>query len=88
MVAKEAEMKRSVAWIAALAMAAAGSAQQPAVDGAAKLKMICKRDTETGSLVAKKRQCRTKQDWDRIAEAARSNLQYEMDRNMSRPGGQ
>ena len=84
-------MMRQVVWaigLAALASAGAGGAQQTASNDAAKPRMVCKRSTETGSLVAKRRECRTKQEWDRIAEAARSNATYEMDRNMSRPGGQ
>lgn len=85
-------MLRSMMWVAVLAigapaMADPGTAQQGA-DASGKDKLICKRDVDTGSLVAKKRRCHTRHDWDRIAEAARTNLQYEMDRNMSRPGGQ
>lgn len=83
-------MVRAIKWMAAaavLVMAASAPAQRKAAADD-KDKLICKRDTETGSLVAKKRQCHTRKDWDRIAEAARMNGQYEMDRSMAKPGGQ
>ncbi|MBB4857645.1 hypothetical protein HNO88_000956 [Novosphingobium chloroacetimidivorans] len=35
-------------------------------------KMICKRFTETGSLVRARRVCKTKRDWEREREAIRS----------------
>ena len=53
-----------------------------------KAKLICKRSDVTGSHAAKRKECRTREEWDRIAQAANENLRYEMDRNMSRPGGQ
>ena len=36
-------------------------------------RLICRRMPETGSLMATRRQCFTRTEWDRIAEAARAN---------------
>ena len=36
-------------------------------------KIICKRVAETGSLVRKSKKCYTSAQWDRIAEAAKTN---------------
>lgn len=73
--------------IAGLAVTTGGQAQQTAPGDPVKPRMICKRNVETGSLVAKRRECRTKQEWDRLAEAARSNAEYEMNRSMTKPTG-
>jgi lipopolysaccharide export LptBFGC system permease protein LptF len=82
-------MKRSAMWIAILGVCstAAVSAQQVPSGEQAKDKMICKRTTETGSLVAKRRECRTRYDWDRISEAARMKSQELIDRGLTTPQG-
>lgn len=36
-------------------------------------KIVCKRVAETGSLVRKSKKCYTRAQWDRIAEAAKTN---------------
>jgi hypothetical protein len=36
-------------------------------------KIICRRVQETGSLVKKSKKCYTKKQWDRVAEAAKTN---------------
>ncbi len=36
-------------------------------------KMICKRFAETGSLIASKRVCKTKRDWERERDALRAS---------------
>lgn len=38
-------------------------------------KIICKKMAQTGSLVKKKKVCYTREQWDRIAQAARANGQ-------------
>lgn len=77
--------------VAALALSVAGTsvaaAAQDAPASTPKPRLICKRTTQTGSLVAKRSECRTKEEWDRIARAARENAEYEMYRNASRAGG-
>lgn len=78
---------RAMGMAIGLAVAAAASAQQGTVQEPAKPRLVCKRTVETGSLVGKRRECRTKYDWDRIAEAARMGGQDLIDRGMSRPGG-
>ncbi|WP_375402708.1 hypothetical protein [uncultured Sphingomonas sp.] len=82
-------MRSAVLTAAALGLgsAAVAPAGQAPVPGPVKPKMICKRSADTGSLVARRRECRTRVDWDRIAEAARMGGQYEIDRQMTRPGG-
>lgn len=82
---------RSAMWVVAVSglgtAAATVAAQQAPAAEPAKPKMICKRSVDTGSLVAKRRECRTKQDWERLSEAARMNGQDMVDRGMGRPGG-
>ena len=70
-----------------LSVATAGLAQQTASPPPAKPKLICKRSAETGSLIPTRKECRTREEWDRLAEAARSNAEYENQRNASRSGG-
>jgi hypothetical protein len=83
-------MTRPVEWIVSglvgLGLAAGAAAQGGAGGAPDKPKMVCKRTTETGSLVAKRRECRSKEDWDRIYEAARMNGQDMVDKNMGRAG--
>lgn len=50
-------------------------------------KKICRKTLETGSLVKKTRQCFTRAEWARIAEAARTGAQYIVDNGMGRPAG-
>lgn len=78
----------AAAMVVSLGSAAVAPAQQVPVADPAKSKMICKRSTDTGSMIAKRRECRTKRDWDRISEAARMGGQDLVDRNMGRPPGQ
>lgn len=59
---------RGFAWGAMLAMTAGAAAQQAPAPATAKAKLVCKRMAETGSLVAKKKECRTRQEWERLAE--------------------
>ena len=46
----------------------ASAAEPPAADAAEKDKLICRKTTEVGSLVRKKKECYTKAEWDKIAE--------------------
>ncbi len=77
---------KMMAALAALAMGTAAIAQTPAAQPDPE-KKICRKTLETGSLVKKKRQCFTRTEWARIAEAARTNLQYIQDNQMGRPAG-
>ena len=82
-------IKLAGAGAAALLLSAAASAASPAEASQApkpKVKLICKSVQDTGSMARRKRQCFTKQEWDRIAEAARARgqrLQSDMASGMS-----
>jgi hypothetical protein len=55
---------------------AAARAKEPDLEGKVMpdgSKVICKRVAETGSLVRKSKKCYTRAQWDRIAEAAKTN---------------
>ena len=51
-------------------------------------RLICQRIPETGSLVKARRQCFTKQQWDRIAESQRNGASRMIDDLATRPTGQ
>lgn len=50
-------------------------------------RLICRRIQETGSLMATRRQCYTKAEWDRIAESQQEGARKTIDGLMTRPGG-
>lgn len=50
-------------------------------------KVICKRSEEIGSLIARKKQCFTRAEWDQLSQAARAGGQDMVDRNAGRPPG-
>ena len=77
---------KTMAALAALGMGTAAIAQAPAAQPDPE-KKICRKTLETGSLVKKTRQCFTRAEWARIAEAARVNTQYIQDNQMGRPAG-
>lgn len=56
---------------AMMLLAAVQTAPQPPV--ATREKLICKRSMVTGSLVRKRRDCKTRAQWTAIAEAARED---------------
>jgi len=62
-----------VALFAAQAIPAAGQGKSGAQAGATPpaQRLICRATEETGSLIARRRQCFTRAQWDRMAEAAR-----------------
>lgn len=62
-----------IALLAAQAMPAAGQTKTDAKasETPAEERLICRATRETGSLVKRRRQCFTRAQWDRIAEAAR-----------------
>lgn len=84
-------MPRVTGWLTVLAglgVATAATAQDATPQTPPKPKLICKRSADTGSLIAKRRECKTRAEWDRLAESARLSQQYEIDRQMTRSGGQ
>ncbi|MDT7933389.1 MAG: hypothetical protein RQ833_02125 [Sphingomonadaceae bacterium] len=52
-----------------------------------KEKLICRREVETGSLAAAKKQCFTQGEWNKMSDAARVNSDYMVDKTMGRPSG-
>lgn len=71
-------MVRLIAASLMLTISFPASAERPQREDAEKSaeardKLLCKRFTETGSLVAKTRVCKTKADWDRDRDNIRHN---------------
>jgi hypothetical protein len=62
-----------MALLATQALPAAGQTRSAAKSGDTppERRLICRSTYETGSLVARRRQCFTRAQWDRIAEVAR-----------------
>ena len=46
----------------------------PQATATAEAKLICKKETESGSLVRKKRVCRTRAEWDRLSQTSQNAL--------------
>ncbi|MFD1611336.1 hypothetical protein ACFSCW_05920 [Sphingomonas tabacisoli] len=55
--------------------------------GADKDKMICRRETPVGSLIASRKICLTKAQWDARAVDSQDAAQRMVDENRARPGG-
>ncbi len=72
---------------ATIAPAAAQETQGTAAAKPAKEKKICRRDTATGSIMAKKT-CRTQAEWDAITEQGRSDLDRVRAQDRSRSAAQ
>jgi hypothetical protein len=70
---------------AALGLAAAGYAKKP--ERRAPEKLVCKSQTETGSLARRKKECFTKEEWDKIGEAHRRGWSRAIDDMRTRPAG-
>lgn len=54
----------------------------------AKEKLICRREAPIGSMIASRKRCYTKAEWERIAEAARDTSTRMTTDNSGRPSGQ
>ena len=50
------------------------SQSQPQAQQADQSKVVCRKEAETGSLLKKRRVCRTKRDWEIAAQAARDAM--------------
>lgn len=61
--------------------AAATPGAVPAAADADAVKMICKKQVETGSLVKSRKVCRTRAQWTRITEFQRDEARDNQDRN-------
>ena len=67
----------------ALADENGGKAQEPD-----KEKKVCRSEAETGSLLTKRRVCRTQAEWDRLAEQTEEDMRrYDRVQNRVQPGG-
>jgi hypothetical protein len=71
-------------FLAAPAFASDGGGDQAAT----KEKKICRTETVTGSLIAKRRVCMTKAEWDKVEAASRQTVDKFTAQQTSRPGGQ
>jgi len=72
--------------LAVLALSASPAVAQQSQDaktGAVKEKKICRSDTGTGSIMAKKT-CHTKAEWDQLAQAAAKDLDRTRDDDQTR----
>ncbi|UZK68107.1 hypothetical protein OKW76_08425 [Sphingomonas sp. S1-29] len=79
-------MMMSVYLAIAMVVFSPAQASDPApAPTAASEKRICKKTAETGSLVSRRKECRTRAEWDRIASAARENGQDIVGRNGGLP---
>lgn len=77
-------------FIAAGLVAPAASAQPQTVAGTTQTpveKLVCKKITETGSLVKRHKVCLTRAQWDRSQENHRQYGEQMADRMRTRPGG-
>ena len=70
---------------ALLGVATSGHAKEPERRPAEKL--ICKSQTETGSIARRKKECFTKAEWEKIGEAHRRGWGRAIDDMRTRPGG-
>ncbi|MEG3160624.1 hypothetical protein U1763_08920 [Sphingomonas sp. LB2R24] len=84
-------MRRTIIGLALLGMTGAVAAQQPAPTQGANVppkaeRKVCKRSAPAGSLIETRRECHTREEWGRIAQAARASGQDIVDRAAT--GGQ
>lgn len=73
----------AVSLVCAAPVAADPSARPKAATG--KDKLICKRWTDTGSLVARVRACHTRADWDRIMDSQQQGARKVQEGLTTRP---
>ncbi len=84
-------MRRMITGMLLATMTQALAAQQPPAapqtgSPAKPERKICKQSAPSGSLIETRRECHTREEWNRIAQAARANGQDIVDRAAS--GGQ
>jgi hypothetical protein len=77
--------KATILAAAALGLVAAASAKEPERRQAQKL--ICKSHVETGSLARRKKECFTKEEWDKIGESQQRGWGRAIDEMRTVPGG-
>lgn len=82
---------RSLTLLAALALVspalAESSKQTSAQSGPAKAKLICKREVPVGSLIASRKTCMTKAQWDAQARDGNDEARRMVEMNTGRPPG-
>lgn len=69
----------------AVGLVAVGYAKEP--EQRTKEKLICKSHIETGSIAKRKKECFTKEEWDKIGEAHRRGWSRAIDELRTRPAG-
>jgi hypothetical protein len=75
------------ALLAGTAMAADTPGAAQAANAVDDNRIICRKTTEVGSLVRKKKECYTKREWDRLAEAHQRGTKRLQDELSTRSGG-
>ena len=65
--------------LAVAVIAAPAGAQAPESAAPDQPKLICKKTLETGSLVRKRKQCMTKEDWDKVAASQQAGARKMVD---------
>lgn len=79
---------RIVPVLLAVAMVSPALAADPAKTGADKDKMICKRETPIGSLIASRKRCMTKAQWAQVERDGNEEARKLVYDNQGRPSGQ
>jgi hypothetical protein len=78
----------STLFLSFFAEAATATPPQPAAKPNENNKVICRRYKETGSLIATKRVCHTRQDWMKLNENIRGDMdRFNQQSGHSRPAG-
>lgn len=78
---------RLVIALAVLLVPAAAPAGQDDAKPRIREKLICKKWADTGSLVVRKRECHTREDWNRIADSQQRGARLLADGLTGRPCG-
>ena len=84
-------MKMKLLIAAALAVGLSGTAlaaDDSKTPDAPKEKKICRTETVTGSLIARRRICMTKAEWDQVEAANKQNIDKFASQQTQRPGDQ
>jgi len=85
-------MIRSLSALALLALPMPVLAQDPSPSAAPpekpKNEMVCRTDRPTGSMIASKKRCYTRDEWDRLAQGSRALTERMQDDSRNRSGGQ
>ncbi|MBX9796886.1 hypothetical protein [Sphingomonas sp.] len=54
----------------------------------AKEKLICRREAPIGSLIESRKTCKTREEWQKLADLSRESAEYQQQQGQSRPRGE